>query len=342
MHGSVTPWIAWAADFGAGPGVSGPATVVIVAAASGRHGDPWFVRVDGYPGLGSALAWDRPVVLEAGDILGPAVRGAGRRRAAATPKPSPRPSPRSDRREHGHRPRGEAETGADAPRPAGGRGRAADQCHHFDWYLDGARTHVSLAAAPVLAVRVTAAGDEVWLTDNEVGPTGRRGAAGPTSSSTHARWYEPRPSSTPRRDRTGARALGGALAAAARRDRALPRPRAETRPRCSPRCSAPPSPAGPSGGWPPRSAAGWSSRGADPLVVLVGGAPEPTSRTRYRPTAPIGRRARRGAVRAGHGLIANLSRIVAFGRRPPSSRADSRRSSRSSRSPSTPPGPVRG
>lgn len=68
VHGTVAPWIAWSAEFAAGPGISGPATVV-VAAAGTRRPEPWFVRVSSYPGLGSALAWDRPVVLGAGQAL---------------------------------------------------------------------------------------------------------------------------------------------------------------------------------------------------------------------------------------------------------------------------------
>ncbi len=60
VHGSVGPWVAWSAEVAAGPGVSGPATIVVASDA----GDPWFVRVHGYAGLGSALAWDRPLVLE--------------------------------------------------------------------------------------------------------------------------------------------------------------------------------------------------------------------------------------------------------------------------------------
>ena len=28
--------------------------------------DPWFVRVDGYPGVGQSLAWDTPVVARPG------------------------------------------------------------------------------------------------------------------------------------------------------------------------------------------------------------------------------------------------------------------------------------
>jgi hypothetical protein len=42
----------------------GSATLVFVAAAEST--DPWFVRVDGYPGVGQSLAWDTPVIAEPG------------------------------------------------------------------------------------------------------------------------------------------------------------------------------------------------------------------------------------------------------------------------------------
>ena len=69
VHGSVAPWLAWSADFAAGPGQSGPATIVVAGAEAAAAGEPWFVRVSDYPGLGSALAWDRPVSLQPGDVL---------------------------------------------------------------------------------------------------------------------------------------------------------------------------------------------------------------------------------------------------------------------------------
>ena len=69
VHGTVAPWVAWSADFGAGPGISGPATVVVASADAAGHAEPWFVRVSGYPGLGSALAWDRPLTLSPGQSL---------------------------------------------------------------------------------------------------------------------------------------------------------------------------------------------------------------------------------------------------------------------------------
>jgi hypothetical protein len=54
-HGSVTRWLAWAGTFD-----GGPATLVFVA--PDHAADPWFVRVDGYPGVGQSLAWDSPVI----------------------------------------------------------------------------------------------------------------------------------------------------------------------------------------------------------------------------------------------------------------------------------------
>ncbi len=69
VHGSVAPWLAWSADFAAGPGCSGPATLVLAAPESAAHSEPWFVRVAGYPGVGSALAWDRPRQLAVGETL---------------------------------------------------------------------------------------------------------------------------------------------------------------------------------------------------------------------------------------------------------------------------------
>ncbi|MFK4296348.1 putative dehydrogenase [Arthrobacter sp. GAS37] len=62
VHGSVAPWLAWAADF-----PEGPATLVFAAPAEVQ--DPWFVRMADYPAVGSAVAWDRPVELGAGESL---------------------------------------------------------------------------------------------------------------------------------------------------------------------------------------------------------------------------------------------------------------------------------
>jgi predicted dehydrogenase len=74
VHGSVTRWLAWSGTFNAGTvnagtpdgGSSdgGAATLVFVAGEDST--DPWFVRVEGYPGVGQSLAWDAPVIAEPG------------------------------------------------------------------------------------------------------------------------------------------------------------------------------------------------------------------------------------------------------------------------------------
>jgi hypothetical protein len=61
VHGSVAPWIAWSAVFD-----GGPATIRIEAL---DHHDPWFVRAEEYPAIGSALAWDSPAVVQPGAPL---------------------------------------------------------------------------------------------------------------------------------------------------------------------------------------------------------------------------------------------------------------------------------
>ena len=56
----------WVAS--ASPAWSWPSAVVAGASAAAAAA-PRFVRVRDYPGIGSALAWDRPVVLQPGDAL---------------------------------------------------------------------------------------------------------------------------------------------------------------------------------------------------------------------------------------------------------------------------------
>ena len=58
-HGSVAPWLAWSGKLD-----GGPATLVFVAPEDST--DPWFVRMEGYPGVGQALAWDSPVMARPG------------------------------------------------------------------------------------------------------------------------------------------------------------------------------------------------------------------------------------------------------------------------------------
>ncbi len=60
VHGRVAPWVAWSATTG-----TGDFTLVLASGSSVSARDPWFVRVSAYPGIGSALAWDAPLVLPA-------------------------------------------------------------------------------------------------------------------------------------------------------------------------------------------------------------------------------------------------------------------------------------
>ena len=65
IHGSVSSWISWSARFEAGPGLTGEATLVFVADDDTSAQDPWIVRCLGYPGIGSAVAWEDRVEIPA-------------------------------------------------------------------------------------------------------------------------------------------------------------------------------------------------------------------------------------------------------------------------------------
>lgn len=68
VHGSVPPWLAWVADAG---DPSRPFTVALATdpLVEKDQADPWFVRVESYPGMCSALAFQQPVLLVAGGVL---------------------------------------------------------------------------------------------------------------------------------------------------------------------------------------------------------------------------------------------------------------------------------
>jgi hypothetical protein len=57
VHGSAQPWLVLSGRTPAGPYWS----LVFVQVG---HVDPWFVRTDEYPGVGPALAWDRPLWID--------------------------------------------------------------------------------------------------------------------------------------------------------------------------------------------------------------------------------------------------------------------------------------
>ena len=58
VNGSVAGWLAFSAHFMAGPEHNGRASIVLAPGDETTAGDPWFVRVRDYPGIGSAVAWD--------------------------------------------------------------------------------------------------------------------------------------------------------------------------------------------------------------------------------------------------------------------------------------------
>ncbi|GAA2408696.1 PmoA family protein [Streptomyces glaucosporus] len=60
VHGSPAPWLAMAADTW---------TLVFAGADAATRHDPWFVRAAEYPGVGSALAWDRRLPLPPGGTV---------------------------------------------------------------------------------------------------------------------------------------------------------------------------------------------------------------------------------------------------------------------------------
>jgi len=65
VNGSVASWLAFSADFAAGPGEDGTASIVFTAGDHDTAADPWFVRVRDYPGVGSAVAWEATTTVPA-------------------------------------------------------------------------------------------------------------------------------------------------------------------------------------------------------------------------------------------------------------------------------------
>ncbi|WBB47806.1 PmoA family protein [Verrucosispora sp. WMMA2044] len=61
LHGSRARWLALV-----GGGSDAPWSLVFVPDRGSQQADQWFVRHDDYAGVGSSLAWDRPLVLAPG------------------------------------------------------------------------------------------------------------------------------------------------------------------------------------------------------------------------------------------------------------------------------------
>jgi hypothetical protein len=68
VHGTTAPWLQWT-EHGAGP-----FTLALAGADTATRADPWFVRVGGYPGIGSQLAAERPVPVPVGGAVARGLR----------------------------------------------------------------------------------------------------------------------------------------------------------------------------------------------------------------------------------------------------------------------------
>lgn len=205
------------------------------------------------------------------------------------------------------------------------------------WYLDGVRTHVSLAGPPVLAVRAAAEGDTIFVAANEAdrliaeellpedavrivrvpwqtppavaaaaadaGPAGAAvglAAAGPAGAGAGAAVPEARVAAALRAARASL------LPAETDRYRALGRETAEAltdvagflTPASTERETA------------AALAGALGARGIDPLVILVAGAGRVAHRHPLPTTEPLGARAMLVVCGRRHGLIANATRWV--------------------------------
>jgi len=180
------------------------------------------------------------------------------------------------------------------------------------WYLGGARSHVSVAADPVLCVRVSRDGDEVFVTDNETARLVQEELP-PGLVVRQRPWFAPLPAL----DAAPEAGLEAELRAArspllpleTERFRRLGREAATAL--TDVLAAAQPD-------WTERHLAAEVSRGlvdlgADPLVVLVGGAARGDLPHPLPTTGRLGGRVLVVVCARRHGLIVNLSRSLAFG-----------------------------
>jgi hypothetical protein len=64
VHGTTAPWLAVS-----GTSIEAQWTMVFMPADATTAQDKWFVRARDYLGVGSSLTWDRPLVLEPGELI---------------------------------------------------------------------------------------------------------------------------------------------------------------------------------------------------------------------------------------------------------------------------------
>jgi hypothetical protein len=66
VHGRPAEWLIFGADE---PGTGRPWSLLLAGEDAATQADPWFVRTGDYPGVGSALAYERPIVLDPGEVV---------------------------------------------------------------------------------------------------------------------------------------------------------------------------------------------------------------------------------------------------------------------------------
>lgn len=194
---------------------------------------------------------------------------------------------------------------------AGAAGVLLTSAAAVNWYLDGARTHVSLAAPPIVAVEVWRDRDRIHVTANEAERLSTEEL--PREAELVVRdWWRPVNSSA-----VPESAVAGKLRAA--RAELLPQERARYAELCADAATAVTDaiagthPTMTERSLATRVHAALVTRGAEPLVVLVGGEERAGHRHPLPTDAMLGRRAMVVACARRHGLIANLTRWVRFG-----------------------------
>ncbi|WP_311244786.1 peptidase M24 [Microbacterium sp. WCS2018Hpa-23] len=191
------------------------------------------------------------------------------------------------------------------------------------WYLEGVRTHVSLAGPPVLAVRADADGDTLFVADNEADRLIAEELLPPdVDRIVRVPWWTP-PAVAAAEDAGSASAVGeAAVAGELRAARARMLPAETSRYRSLGRDLARAVTDALAGGVRPESsewdaasvlAAGLVSRGIDPLVVLVTGAARVSYRHPLPTAALLGERAMIVVCGRRDGLIANATRWIGAG-----------------------------
>lgn len=190
------------------------------------------------------------------------------------------------------------------------------------WYLEGARTHVSLAAPPIAAVVVSRDGDRVHVTSNEAERLAAEELPEWAEVVEHP-WYASVAEAAEAEALSAGGATEGRLEAGVRAARQQLLPAEMRRYRelgadvaaLLTRCLSSASPTEPERDFAARLAAGMVELGAEPIVVLAGGEERRRHRHPLPTPAALGARAMVVVCARRSGLILNATRWVRFGSR---------------------------